>query len=119
MLMETVKVNKHVVAKAKMLGLGDGDDVDSAIRKMVIAGAPITHPNGNFRFEDWVFKVKDGEVINVHLIRCDVCEDRKRIIVYDVCEHCEGEGCSKCRKGEVRNMIPCPQCALEAKTVFG
>ena len=43
--------------------------------------------------------------------KCVDCKDTRKILVYDTCDSCEGEGCPKCHKtGEIKNYIPCQAC---------
>src|ERR1035437_6401960 len=43
--------------------------------------------------------------------RCTDCKDTKKIMVYDTCESCDGDGCRKCNNtGEVKSYIPCQLC---------
>lgn len=48
--------------------------------------------------------------------RCNYCKDTGKVIVYDVCDNCDGVGCPKCNNtGELRNYITCQDC----KTIKG
>jgi len=115
-----LEVTPNVVYHATQLGIDampeaasdmPSDCVKSQILDMVHKSAPVTHPFGNKRFEEWVFQVSDNRVTRIHFIICESCEDKKRIQVYDVCPSCDGEGCKWCREsGERENMIPCPEC---------
>jgi len=107
------QVSQLVANYARSLGLCDEDTTAVALKisQMVRESAHITHPVGNRRYEEWLFKVENNEVLRVHLITCPVCEDRKRITVSDICEKCDGAGCPACRnRGDHEKMIPCPHC---------
>ena len=105
-------IPKSTAKKAVMEGLSEPEEVISRIREFVKYSARITHPKGNRRYEEWVFKVtKNGRVDDVHLIKCELCEDHGRIAVYDICEYCDGDGCGKCNNtGERKSSIPCQEC---------
>lgn len=105
----------NVMSYARRLGLSDGKESSLAevMNEMVSKSAPITHPSGNRRFEDWIFLVSNNRINRVHLIECSACEDRKRIEVGNVCIDCDGDGCEKCGfHGEIAGVIPCAECAI-------
>ena len=108
-------VPNAVLYQAQRLGV-DGDNADELrkeICRMILNSAPVTHPQGNRRYDDWIFYVHENVVKRVHLIKCQTCDDRKRIEVQDECERCAGTSCMFCHnKGYVVNMIPCPSCAM-------
>ena len=64
------------------------------LESMVRSSAHITHPLGNRRYEEWVFRVVDGELISVHGVGCEQC-DQGVVIVYD---------------DDAPKRIPCPLC---------
>lgn len=111
----SVDVPAHVVKKAVLLGLvDDRSEVVDKIQELLWVAAPITHPNANKRYEDWLFTVRKGSVTSIHHIKCGVCEDRKRVVVFDECTTCYGAGCPKCNgSGDRKGMIPCPECAAK------
>lgn len=111
--MQHYTVESDVARYARQLGLCDGenDEIMFRIAGMLRESAPITHPGGNRRYEDWLFTVRRGIVSKVHLIKCSNCDDRKRVVVYNDCDDCEGDGCDKCGgSGEKKGMIPCFEC---------
>ena len=104
-----------VLGYARRLGLSDGNTAEFRQRfeEMVTQSAPITHPSGNRRYNDWIFLVNGDTVRRVHLIVCETCDDRKRVTVANICDNCDGDGCEECRdEGEFETMIPCPVCAV-------
>lgn len=110
------KVSKIVVNKAFSLGICDDPDLAEAkVLEYVENSARITHPEGNRRYEDWIFAVAGGNVSAAHYIGCHNCNDHYRIIVHDECQTCLGKGCPSCRKGSVRKLIPCPECSQVVK----
>lgn len=53
----------------------------------------------------------EEQEIELPYYHCEVCQDKKRVIVYNECEHCEGKGCSKCQnKGDIKSYINCQSC---------
>ena len=71
---------------------------------------PIGHRLGNRRYNEWILKVVDNTLMNLHLIACDHCNDTGNMTVYDVCDHCFGKGCDHCVKGQVKSVINCINC---------
>jgi len=47
--------------------------------------------------------------------RCLDCKDTKKILVFDICEFCDGIGCPKCNKGYNKNYISCQSCNTKFK----
>ena len=55
-------------------------------------------------------------VPEARVYRCSTCQDTHKVMVYDECVHCDGEGCQLCGStGEVRRYIPCQDCELRGK----
>jgi len=52
-------------ARVQARSLGVAGNVDARIKKMVRRSAPCTHDCGNWRYENFVFDVEDGEVLSV------------------------------------------------------
>lgn len=50
---------------------------------------------------------------------CLSCEGLGVITVFNVCDCCDGEGCSACHKGLVRASIPCQDPKCKAKEPAG
>ncbi len=123
--MPHLEIPAAVLNQAAKLGVDPYPDDDSPvvapsksirgqILTMVRGSAPITHPKGNRRYDEWVFRVDDNAVMNIHLIQCETCDDKKRITQIDICGYCEGEGCSVCGNQPEREvLIPCPACAMK------
>lgn len=86
--------------------------------EMVRLSVRVTHVNGNRRYEDFVFNVVGGEIIDVSKIEqttpvvkdCETCGGDSMLPVFDECSACEGQGCPLCDEGLVRAWIPCPIC---------
>ena len=99
------------------------------LQDMVRLSARCTHPEGNRRFEDYIFNVQGNRVTSitigveryettVQLFDCKQCRDTGKVQVFNPCERCEGGGCNFCDRGLVRASIPCPQCELKRKLSF-
>lgn len=94
---------------------------------MVRLSARCTHPDGNRRYEDFIFMVEGNRVVSIVIegellaleeamnYRCMTCRDTNRVRVFDQCEHCDGVGCTKCDAGLVPSSIPCPTCEQNRK----
>lgn len=109
----------------------------STLNDMVRHSTRITHPKGNRRYNGWLFTVEGNDVIGFGKIqdmaepetveekkahepvssvdeelafRCSVCEDRKRVVVFNPCSRCNGEGCKYCDRGLVQGSIVCVAC---------
>ena len=95
------------------------------LQEMVRLSARCTHPDGNRRYDNFVFTVKGNQVLSVRVegdmvevdnpdqyYDCVVCRDTGRVGVFNPCEHCDGTGCERCDLGLVRASIPCPTCDL-------
>lgn len=115
--MRVGELTEHAVEQAIRLGLSDSQrETQLLLNRMLEDSAPVTHPRGNRRYENWLFNVQGKLVISVHKIFCTQCDDRKRITVYDTCESCGGKKCKQCHwKGEARSSIPCMNCTGQKK----
>ena len=92
------------------------------LQEQVRLSARCTHPQGNRRFEDIIFRVIGQRVVSIYAkdvlietteyYNCVTCRDSGRVQVFDQCEHCEGAGCSRCDEGLVPSTVPCPSCEL-------
>jgi hypothetical protein len=104
--------DKVLVARALALGFcEDEEDCLGHIYEAARLAAVFTHPHGNLRNGEWVFREKEGKIVDIGLIKCEHCSDSKRIRVYEECEGCDGDGCSICRgEGNVPRWIKCPDC---------
>lgn len=114
LLKRELLITEDVIQRARALGL-DGSEheygVYGEMLDMVGASAIVTHPKGDRRFDEWLFRLKGFVICDIHLIRCDQCDDRRRIVVLDDCPNCDGVGCRGCRgSGRVRSQIPCENC---------
>ena len=109
-----LRVTEEVVQKAFALGLDPAEHeygLYGQLLDMVNSAAPITHPKGTRRYNEWIFSVKGDVVIGVHLIRCSVCDDRRRVQVFDECPLCHGSGCDACKgRGKTLGFVPCQSC---------
>ena len=85
-----------------------------ALLDMVYLSAPITHPNGNRRYENWIFRLVNSVVVSVHFIKCETCEDKRRVQVETECPKCHGavgQACNECHgSGNIDTSIPCDSC---------
>ena len=96
------------------------------LQEVVRLSIRCTHPEGNRRYEDLIFKVVGNRVTLILIegkkleleaevvFKCVTCKDTGRVRVFDQCEHCDGTGCPKCDQGLIPSSIPCPTCALNA-----
>lgn len=114
---DSVIVTEHAYIQAHKLGM-DGSahryGLYGVLLDMVERAAPCReHPKGNYRFEEWVLKLrKEGVLSTVHLIQCDECIDRRRTQMWDECLDCVGKNCRKCSgKGRVQLWVPCGSCS--------
>jgi len=107
-----IKITEAVAHKAIKYGMADTPaNAEVEIKRLLDQSAPLTHYLGTKRYEDWIFKLDGAVVIDLHLITCTICDDRKRVPVYEVCDDCGGKRCKRCRwRGEIRRLIPCPNC---------
>ena len=105
-------ISSKAIGDALALGLCDDDSgCDEIVSALVSSSAPVTHPKGNRRYDDWIFKLVDGEVLSVSMIMCHECNDKKWVTVSEECPHCEGAGCRSCRlEGTRPRRIPCQTC---------
>jgi len=110
-----LNITDDVLHKATLLGFGDcSKDTLIQLREALWLAVKTKHFHGNMRYKDWVFLVKRRTLIGLHLIKCNSCDDSKRITVYEECPVCYGDGCKRCNgKGDVRGMIPCPDCSAK------
>lgn len=97
---------------------------------MLDQSAPVTHPLGNRRNGELVFKVEGREVEQVGLLTlnklgrnawnvCPVCMGKGKIMVPDTCAYCGGEGCGVCKGEERKFEVQCPEpgCTARNSTV--
>ena len=95
------------------------------LQEMVRLSTRCTHPNGNRRYEDFIFTVKGNQVLSVlvegdlvevddlsQYYDCVSCRDTGKVGVFNPCDYCDGTGCERCDMGLNRASIPCPTCAL-------
>ncbi len=107
-------VAKKTIEKALKLGLAeDRNGVILWINNYCEKAEDIDHRFGNKKYGSWIFRVNEDNVVkNIHLIRCEYCNDTKKITVYDDCAWCEGAGCKHCHdNGHIENQIPCHHCS--------
>jgi RecJ-like exonuclease len=91
---------------------------ESSLREMLRHSVRITHPNGNRRYEDFLFMVEGFMVLSMGRVTagmkpaftCEVCRDTGRMSVFNQCKECDGTGCDHCDQGLVPAAIPCPSC---------
>lgn len=112
----------------------EGIDFET-LNDMVKRSARITHPQGNRRYNGWLFMVEGNDVLGFGKIQdtgeadretprlqvissvddelglCGTCSGSKKIAAFDPCEKCDGRGCKYCDKGLVRGQIACPVCS--------
>lgn len=110
-------LSDEVKATAKRLFPGSANKV---ILFMLRRAAIVTHPKGNRRFEDYIFRVDGMQVQSLGSMSgslyigdplCTLCGGVGRTTVYQECEHCEGDGCVDCsREGAAMSFIKCQSC---------
>ena len=89
---------------------------------MLRKAAKISHPLGNRRYNDYIFRIVKGELVSVrkmHVAKqvektgnkdCTVCLGDGVFTVWELCSSCSGVGCSVCsNKGEILKRRRC-QC---------
>lgn len=104
------KVSEGAIKEAIQLGVCE-DSPAHEINELLSQSVPVTHPRANKRMDDLFFNVLKGEVVHLFFIKCNTCEDRGKIPVFDECPKCSGAGCKNCNnEGTVRNFIKCPTC---------
>jgi len=110
-------ISKKALQQAYNYGLSEVGCKEKLL-SMFVNAAPVTHPKGNRRFNEWILHEQKGVVISVHLIQCQQCEDKLLVMVFDDCGKCNGTGrflSSQCRvchgQGELKNFIRCPACS--------
>lgn len=98
-----MRITSRAKRQAVFLGIAPTEDeAETVLEYWAVQAAICTHDNGNRRYEDYVFDIEDGVVLNV-----DIYDDE----VYELdtsfsCEFCYDTG-------EVRvpdGVIPCPEC---------
>ena len=126
----------QVISAAERVGISAG-----MLDKMLKHSTRITHPNGNRRYDKWLFMVEDHDVVGFGRVdtssvfleaeqqpgnavsgmstdlvayRCEECKDKKMTPVFNECDACFGAGCKGCRDGLVKGYIPCMDCARGA-----
>jgi hypothetical protein len=107
----------HAVWKAVQLGVVPDDEsgsADVALRKYIDLAAPISHPKGQFRYDDWVFRIDAGRLVDVNVILCSACDDSGEVVMYEPCYGCDCRGTriDSCGYRETI-MVPCNVCGLE------
>ncbi len=82
-----------------------------------------THPKGNRRYQEWVFKVEKGRVSQATKngkgekqgkfgAGCDACDRTGESKVFEACPMCDGMGCRYCGgEGGKLITIPCQYCS--------
>ena len=75
-----MKIPEHVWVKARDLGVLTKKE----LANMVKMSAPATHPQGNRRYEDYIFKIQSNAVE-------DINNDGAGILP-DICPDCENDG---------------------------
>jgi hypothetical protein len=60
------RVSHEAVKQARELGLGG--DLVRRLQRMAMRSAPFTHPEGNRRFDTFVLRVTDNEVVSINRI---------------------------------------------------
>lgn len=94
---------------------------------MVMAqnSAIVTHPEGNRRYKDVVFRIYEGVIMGITRFSAGVAEEKKECIVcggigklvfYESCEctmesDYEEGGCIECSDGLRRREYNCPSCS--------
>src|SRR5262245_41545901 len=63
--------------------LGVGEDVATRVARMARRAAPVTHPQGNRRFEEWVLRIEKGVVLSIAKMPA-LQNDRAEAAVADV-----------------------------------
>jgi RecJ-like exonuclease len=104
----------HLLRRAKEFGLDAGQ-----LQSAVVASARVTHPEGNRRWHEFLFRVEGNRVMDLKVVdgwapgyTCKTCRDLGKLAVFDGCENCNGDGCDFCDEGLVSRMIYCPMCQL-------
>lgn len=70
----------------------------------------VTNPKGNYRYHEFLLQIDKGVVLSIYRVKCTYCMDKKRVIVYDECPHCYGDGCTNCDNGLIKSNIRCQDC---------
>lgn len=105
-----------IVSKAAKEGVGI-----AALQEMLGKSARCTHPQGNRRYHEYLFKIEgqrltsfvkieDDEDDDGDEYKCESCKDTLKVIVFDECGYCHGVGCKFCDNGLIANAINCPAC---------
>jgi len=98
-------------------GFAEGGDAYPWLREALFCSAPITHPEGNRRFEDLIMRVEDGVLSDLSVFepKCTVCNDTKRFTQIEACDGCH-TACNieECDKA-VRRSWPCPECKVDER----
>lgn len=106
--MSFFRVNDTVLKKAARMGMPVGHLRDK-LADMVAEASPVTHPLGNYRYNEYVFQVHGRDVLDINpyaqselkfTTNCAACHDTGRVMVFDVNE--DGT--------ETPSSIPCPDC---------
>lgn len=119
---------KEIIAK---VGISP-DTLNDMVKKSV----PVNHPQGNRRYNGWLFNVNNGQIknavrtqdigeaeqergritfeplssVDTELDLCETCFGAKKVNAFNPCERCDGKGCKYCDKGLIPGEIPCPVC---------
>lgn len=64
MAFREVNVTESAVRSARSVGLCG--DVSKRIARMARRAAPVTHAKGNWRFDDFILNISQGDVLDVY-----------------------------------------------------
>lgn len=117
MVVISAQVIADVLSDQTMEDLGSNyEEVQESLERMVKHAAPYTNPAGNMRYENYVFRVRCGVLLDISLEGitdngCETCVGKGWVEVSDECPDCDGQGCRECSfDGVLPKKIQCPDC---------
>lgn len=109
------------------------------LQNMVMHSTRFTHPQGNRRYNGFLFMVEGNRVtafgristlplvegdpavktstaavsVDMAMSDCSYCKDTGVVSAFDECEKCSGVGCKYCDEGLIPSSTPCPMCSIK------
>ena len=119
MLRGPIDISPEALQQAVLAGIGDyPEDSYPRLQLMWKEAVKCTHPKGNYRYKNTLFRVAGQKITEVSSVVCDDCDDTGYILVYEPCSECGGSGCPSCEQdGGSRRRIQCQACSQAGRLV--